>query len=593
MTGADRLQKIIDTYAPKYGDHFFEWVGHTLSATDWNLFAAALGSGDYYTASNLVRWEEYNPSALISETVGVAGQAHASHISDITNVKYVFDIEHPDAVQWAGEHGGKLVVQIDDPTRKALKEVIHRGFFSGRTPHQQATFIKGMVGLDDRRVKAVDNYMTALRRKGLSDREISEKALRYSDKLLNTRAKTIAVNEASEAASHGQYFSTKDACDRGIIDPLIWQGARSVIGDTRTCERCSSLAGETRKLPNGTYPSSGSVTPKLHVLCRCYELMQKISKKEMVETGQKNGVRGGVSSHIEGIFRVDAAEETDTSILIPTVPVVEGVFSSGYGFPVLRLYDEFKESARWLNGLAVVVNHDYLDADVRRVGQMQDAVAEDDKRRIKTTTEIIRQDLTQREAEQLLSGKPAHGSLRFACYLEHVSGVHNGVLFEAVERGPYVYHEYSLVKQGVVTPDDGAGFNIESKPGGNIMAIENEITEVVETDHVSRVEFEVLQAGLKDVSEKNAELKGVIEANQKARDVLVFRDLLKPGHQDEAGTLLETYADDPIGWLKENADKLVTATENGTLKGKLVSEGPVDVVEIARQNAEDVILRRK
>jgi hypothetical protein len=40
-------------------------------------------------------------------------------------------------------------------------------------------------------------------------------------------------------------------------------------------------------------------------------------------------------------------------------------------------------------------------------------------------------------------------------------GEYKGVHYEAIERGPYVFYEYSLVSSGVVSPEDGAGFNVE------------------------------------------------------------------------------------------------------------------------------------
>jgi Phage Mu protein F like protein. len=334
MSHVDDLQRIIDKHSPQIGDQFFTWIADTLSDTDWDLFEAAIDSGDFSMASRLVQWSDYDPSALIGDTLGAAGQVNAEYISDITGTKYAFDLADPNAVKWAGEHGAELVQQIDEPTRAALKEVIHRGYFSGYTPREQAQYIKGMVGLDERRVKAVDNYMVALRRKGFSDEETSKKALKYSDKLLEQRAQTIAVNEASEAATRGQYFSTKDACSRGVLDPQMWEEYRIVTHDKRLCPICEPLSGEARRLPDGTYPSSGSVTPKLHVMCRCTSGLRKINTEE--DMSMKGQIDEAVESSMDVVFEA-RGKETDESLFVPTVPIVEGVFEGRglSGFAIL------------------------------------------------------------------------------------------------------------------------------------------------------------------------------------------------------------------------------------------------------------------
>lgn len=167
-----------------------------------------------------------------------------------------------------------------------------------------------------------------------------------------------------------------------------------------------------------------------------------------------------VRSAADIVFEAAILKETDTSIFSPTVPLIEGVFS-GRGFPVLRLYEEFSKDAKWLNGLSVLTNHEELNPDARRVGQLQKPINDKSNKRIKATTEFFKIDLTQRELEAIKSMQPINGSLHFSCNLEYNPGVYNGVKYDATERGPYVFVEYSMVRSGIVTPEEGAGFNME------------------------------------------------------------------------------------------------------------------------------------
>ena len=81
---------------------------------------------------------------------------------------------------------------------------------------------------------------------------------------------------------------------------------------------------------------------------------------------------------------------------------------------------------------------------------MKDPAAEDGKRRVKAKTEFFKADITPNEMGRLKSGEPTHGSLSYSCRMDFTAGEHNGVQYDAIERGPYVFHEYSLVRSGIV-----------------------------------------------------------------------------------------------------------------------------------------------
>jgi len=602
MSHATDLQRIIDSGAKDISSNFFDFVESTLSATDWDLFEQYIETGNFDYAAELIQWSDYAPGAAIGGVLGAAATRNSDHLAGLTGAKIRYDLTNPLALDWIEDHGAELVADIGEGAKRDLREVIFRGYFEGYTPRQQAKYIKDLVGLDERRLKAVDNYAKKLQKKGLSNTEIHQKATRYSEKLLKKRAKTIAVNEASEAATRGQYFSTKDACNRGIMDPHEWEGFRIVTPDERLCDKCAPLEGEARSLPDGVYPSTGSVTTKVHVLCRCTEGYRKITMKE-VTMKQKSGIKEAVSSHTEVVLEAKGVKETETSIMVPTVPMVEGVFD-GHGFPTLRLYEEFKPYVNWFEGLRVVPNHEPIDPDVRSIGQMHDPKAEDSKRRARTTTEFFKIDLTQREADQLRSKKPSHGSLSFSCYMDYEGGEWNGQHYDAIERGPYVFYEYSMVRNGVVTPEDGAGFHVEKsqsqspahradKRGLNMgdktdPGHEPGITE----EAVKPLIAEAVEAAKAELTEKYETKIKELEAKEKARDLLAFTESLKPGHQTEAADLYEALLKDPIGWIRENADKLALPVDEKQLKGKTVTEGATDSVAAAKQRADDKLLKR-
>jgi len=83
---------------------------------------------------------------------------------------------------------------------------------------------------------------------------------------------------------------------------------------------------------------------------------------------------------------------------------------------------------------------------------------------------------------------------------------------------------------------------------------------------------EAVEAAKAELTEKYETKIKELEAKEKARDLLAFTESLKPGHQTEAADLYEALLKDPIGWVRENADKLALPVDERQLKGKTVTE---------------------
>jgi hypothetical protein len=335
---------------------------------------------------------------------------------------------------------------------------------------------------------------------------------------------------------------------------------------------------------------------------------------------KKKEIQRSVRATADIVFEARGLKETDTSILVPTVPLVEGVFS-GRGYPALRLYDEFKDSVKWLNGIPVVSNHEALTPDARRVGQIQNPTAIEAEKKARATTEFFKIDLTQRELETIKSKTPINGSLSFASNLEMTPGDYNGIHYDAIERGPYVFYEYSMVRSGVVTPAMGAGFNMEcdgckakqagigesklklksSAHGamrgqkmseGQPPATEPELIEEQDVSTSALVKrIESLEAGFKVVQEENKALKEQGLADKKAAALEKFSSKLKPGHLAEAEKLFAEYQKDPATWVMENSTKFIEVKETKPLSGSAITDG-APAFDLAKEQAKIDYSRR-
>jgi hypothetical protein len=577
MSHADELQRIIDDGSRKVSEAYFHWIESTLSETDWTLFEDALERGEFDRAADLIKWDDLYIDEELQVALGKAAQINAEYLGDLTKSDFRYDLKDENALKWIQKHTLETVYdQIDNPSRKAVSEIVYRGMFSGYTPKEQAEFIKGVVGLDERQANSLKKLAENLTKKGLSPDEINATVEKAAKVAKNVRAGRIAVNETSEAATRGQYFSVKQACDRSIVNPNEWEGYRIVARDERLCDICAPLAGESRRLPDGVYASSGSVTTKLHILCRCVEGYRKIKKGDAMREPVARVLKGDGRSN----FKIDTQgiKRKDGIIFIQTVPLIEGVYDQ-WGIRVFREYAEFSKYSHWLHGLAVVTNHEELTPQTRRIGQLFDVTNEDESNRVGAITRFYEMDLTGREVEKITGGEPLDGSLCWACYIEEAPGVWMNPRtgseehYDYREVGPYVFYEYSLVRDGVIGTEDGAGFNVQSKQMA-LALLQTTEDELMGKDD----ETPASPAGTKGAVSQNdgsgnmgpyldrleraeataKEAMDAVEEDRKTRRFEAFKAALKPGYEEEAEKLFAEAEKDGAAFVMEHADKLAS-----------------------------------
>ena len=583
---------------------FLDSVKNTIQSTDWSDVERRLMAGN---APDMVvgalSWGNYDPSDLLEGGFWAASGIAAEYLAEVitTSTEVSFVLTDPNALKWIEQYAADEIVAITDSQREAVKEIVLAGYRDGITYQEQARMIRQIVGLDPRRAIAVTNLENRLRKKGkFSEDQIAKKSAKYAKRLLNQRARTIAVQEAVTAAAQGFYETTKGAVGRGILDPQKYAGYRIVTGDERLCPQCSALAGETRELPDGVYPSTGSHTPKVHVLCRCVEgIQEKGAEKGVQGIGTKQTKRASGMGRATIIFDCQKVKRKDGILYIPTVPLIEGVYEQ-WGLRVLRDYKEFSPYSHWLHGLPVVVNHEDVTPEARRVGQLFDIVNKPEGRKTTATTRFFEIDLTQRELEALLSGEPHDGSLRWECYLVDEPGTwtdpRTGEVkeYDVKEVGPYVFHEYSFVKQGVVSTKDGAGFNMQCKdcnslsyaPGGGatmeIEEIQTAINEAIEP-LINRIDALEQKNAALEGEQKNiqAALEARIEAEQKER----FLSKLKPAFLEQGDELWQECKQTGYLDFEANHPEMIASFPSLGLKGQSIPEEP-ETFNLAAKQAE-------
>lgn len=173
----------------------------------------------------------------------------------IGGIEARFDILNPRSVAWAEKHCAKLVKEVTEETRDAIRDVIARGIKEGKSVPRMAKEIRPLVGLTSRQSMAVANYdeWLIMNRPELSATEVSRRVDVYARRMHRRRAKMISHTESAFAVDEGTLQGYEQA-EVEKVEILLAVGA---------CDDCVTLARKKYK------PSEAHGILPAHPVCRC------------------------------------------------------------------------------------------------------------------------------------------------------------------------------------------------------------------------------------------------------------------------------------------------------------------------------------
>ena len=182
-----------------------------------------------------------------------------------------FTVENPYSRVYIRERSSRLIVQITNETREAVKDILDIAIRNGVPPKELAPRIGNTVGLFSRWARAVDNRLGNLLQAGVPFNEAKEEAAKYANKLKRRRGENIARTEIVNASNQGTMDSWSIAQDNQWIPSNTQKRWISGFGSARTCKFCSALHGSTVGV-NESFPDAGLgavMRPPYHPSCRC------------------------------------------------------------------------------------------------------------------------------------------------------------------------------------------------------------------------------------------------------------------------------------------------------------------------------------
>jgi len=139
-----------------------------------------------------------------------------------------FDILGVPAVKWAEKHTAKLVTEVIEETKQAIRQEIKAGVDYGKSIQKIAKELRPIVGLTSKQAGAVAKYRLLLEEQALPEQRIVSLVERYANKLHRFRTQMIARTETASALSEGTLQGF------GQIGIKRVQG----VADEEACEYC-------------------------------------------------------------------------------------------------------------------------------------------------------------------------------------------------------------------------------------------------------------------------------------------------------------------------------------------------------------------
>lgn len=272
-------------YTPAPGGDSAERAIRTVINSSWPVLEAAASTEQaraMIAARNTAGYIQGLPWDDLVASLGRATEPMARHIAatvqaavgDMEGAAAKLTFANTDAVstKYAQLQGSKLIVNIQESQRAAIRSVMAQALDGRYTVDEAAAVVRRSIGLHPAWADAVTKFharqFEALRSSGMpSGRALAtadRRADAYRNRLVRRRALTIARTEIQTASNLGRYASWAQMIGSGVARP---DSLKEWSPGPGACDICAGLAGQTVRWD--AQFSNGSAMPPAHPNCRC------------------------------------------------------------------------------------------------------------------------------------------------------------------------------------------------------------------------------------------------------------------------------------------------------------------------------------
>lgn len=260
---------------------------------------ALLQSGRIEEAIKLVERYAKVFAGVVTDAHVSAGSSTAASISGMLGITVAFDSINARAVRTMQESQLRLIREIAEDQRAAVREVLTDGIMRGVNPRQQAIELRRSIGLTMRQIQAINRYRKMLENSSLQalDRELRDRRFdlsvrrgalslaqinrmvdRYAERQLRFRAETIARTEALRVVHQANHEAFLQAVESGDVSSNRLTREWVAAKDERTRGSHAAMDGQKRSLSEDfisgagyrlRYPGDLNAPASEVVNCRC------------------------------------------------------------------------------------------------------------------------------------------------------------------------------------------------------------------------------------------------------------------------------------------------------------------------------------
>jgi len=321
-----RIEQLTKEWEPVVKASFLDAVRDITKRAELGQIVARLERGDIAGAIEAVHLDPATFRTLedaISAAFKAGGNSQITSLPKLKNPaggEFVvrFDARNLRAEQWLREHSSTLITRIGNDQQESIRRILTEGMIAGRNPRETALEMigrvnrvtgrreGGIIGLSSpqaeyvrtareelsggiqtelsnylsrkRRDRRFDSYVNRALKEGtpIPQDIINKMVGRYSDRLLELRAETIARTETMAALNESSLHAMNQAVESGAVNAdtvtKTWHTARDPrVRDSHAAQDREAV-GLNATFSNGlAYPGDPNGSPMETANCRCWQ----------------------------------------------------------------------------------------------------------------------------------------------------------------------------------------------------------------------------------------------------------------------------------------------------------------------------------
>lgn len=330
------VHRIADRLEPQVRKRFLEAVTAMRGAigeAELQALLQALRAGQAAVAAAGLPWAEFQRvfdgttvsgarslEALFLAGLAGTGEIAAGELNAALSASVVFDVGNPRVVAFARQHTAKLVREVTERSREAIREMIARqleALGTSAPSKELAELVRDRIGLTSSQQRTLERFTANLADQGVDGAAAVKRTTRFRDGLIRRRAMAISRTETIRAANGGQRMLWRQARDEGVL-PADRARVRWIVTpddrlDAEVCEPMPFLAENEDVGLDGVFTLgdfSGTVSdPPAHTLCRCSTSLVILARGKDYEVQFTLDKMARVVSRLAQVHRMQPDEE--------------------------------------------------------------------------------------------------------------------------------------------------------------------------------------------------------------------------------------------------------------------------------------------